>query len=429
MEKQMDFLSTQLQILNGMNSKNNSDNSPKQQSIPSSLNSNYPPPVGRSLVGFKKEQVMSSMGTRMDQVVNKAMSADQGSRNVNRNNMFNGEDNNNDSDGYDEDVGIGNDDDNNGEFSFINKRNIMASINDRMNSTVSSSGNGRDNKIVGDSNEYNSNAGQYNQHPPNTNGFTEGNAIYRNNNDVNRITPRSNNKQTNQYINGGNLSSGSQSGNSQSYNWGQQSGNPNGGLLGNSNYGNPNGPWNNNSGDHGNPTGGPWGNGSNFNQSGPWDNGYTQQNNNFNSTSSADNRTKHNNNTKNFTNSNEDDVGGGASEAKPKALTEKQLKKQKLIQLRNNRGALDDWSLVSSKHFPESMDDIRCVAIAAGGYICIDDEGCASYHGLPSCVVTAVEKHKCKKLKYISIGPLKKGRYGQYQYYLLKTDGKNMYHS
>ena len=423
----MDFLSTQLQILNGMNSKNNSDNSPKQQSIPSSSNSNYPPPVGRSLVGFRKEQVMSSMGTRMDQVVNKAMSADQGSRNVNRNNVFNGEDDDDDSDGHGEDAGTGNDDDNNGEYSFINKRNIMASINDRMNSTVSSSSNDRGNKNVGGSNEYNSTAHQYNQYPPNINGFTEANAIYGNNHDVNRITPSSNNKQMNQYNTGGNVSSGPQNGNNPNYNWGQQPGNPNGGSWGNGNYGNPNGPWSNNNGNYGNPNGGPWGNDNNFNQSGAWGNGYTQQN-KFSATSTADSRANNSNNAKNFTNSNDDEVGGGVNEAKPKVLTEKQLKKQKLIQFRNNRGALDDWSLVHSKHFPESMDDIRCVAIAAGGYICIDDEGCASYHGIPSCVVTAVEKHKCKKLKYISIGPLKKGRYGQYQYYLLKTDGKNTYH-
>jgi len=383
MEKQMDFLSTQLQILNGMNSKNDSDNS-HQQPAPPSMRDNYPPPVGRSLVGFKKEQVMSSMGNRMESVVNKAMASggvDQGVRSVNHKNAYNDD---NDDDIHGDDANNDDDDGNNGEYSFINKRNIMASINDRMNSTVSSSGADRANYNMGGNNEYNSNPHPYNQYPPSFNGFSDSNPIYGNSNDVNRITP-SNNKPMNQFSNG------LQSSSSPTYNWEQQR-------------------------QPGNPNGGPWGRG-------PWGNGATTQQSSGNNTNVSGNR---NNNTKNAKNDDDDDVGGEVDEVKPKVLTEKQLKKQKLIQFRNNRGALDDWSLVHSKHFPESMDDIRCVAIAAGGYICIDDEGCASYHGIPSCVVTAVEKHKCKKLKYISIGPLKKGRYGQYQYYLLKTDGKGM---
>ena len=101
------------------------------------------------------------------------------------------------------------------------------------------------------------------------------------------------------------------------------------------------------------------------------------------------------------------------------AKEEAERKRQKKVQ---KRGVHLYWELYHSKHIPDNLENIQSVAIGDGGYIAIHDDLSSMYHGIPDNVANQIERHHNDNLELIAIGHRK--RYGEYPYYLLKSNGK-----
>lgn len=70
---------------------------------------------------------------------------------------------------------------------------------------------------------------------------------------------------------------------------------------------------------------------------------------------------------------------------------------------------------------PDSMRDIKCVAIAEGGYVAVFDDGDCCCHGIPNHVVTILKRQHFSNISYIALGE-------HDQYYIRKTNGKELYY-
>ena len=78
------------------------------------------------------------------------------------------------------------------------------------------------------------------------------------------------------------------------------------------------------------------------------------------------------------------------------------------------------WNLTYSTNIPDCLLDVKCVAIASGGYIAVYNHGSCSYHGIPDNARYEIERQKYMNISYIALGEYE-------QYYIRKTNGRELY--
>ena len=112
-----------------------------------------------------------------------------------------------------------------------------------------------------------------------------------------------------------------------------------------------------------------------------------------------------------------------AEENRLKEIEEEEKKQEKLRKIRIERGENVYWSLQHHEHIPSKLDTFRSIAIGEGGYIAVADNGTCAYHGIPYNVAEQVKRAQNKNIELVAIGPRRNG-YGEHQFYILKTNGK-----
>lgn len=79
------------------------------------------------------------------------------------------------------------------------------------------------------------------------------------------------------------------------------------------------------------------------------------------------------------------------------------------------------WSLKFANHFPASMVDVACVAIANSGYIAVLKDGSCRFDSIPVTAYEALQQQHFSGIQYVALG-------SNGQYFILRQDGMWFFH-